>query len=55
MTSFEDQGSMSAPLSPNRVRKGHSQEMPAEGSLFEVSPDVPGFHMRPAGGRCIDN
>ena len=43
-------GSMSAPLSPNRVRKGHSQDMPAEGSLFEVSPDVPGFHMRPAGG-----
>ena len=41
---------MSAPLSPNRVRKGHSQDMPAEGSLFEVSPDVPGFHMRPAGG-----
>ena len=50
VTSFEDQGSMSAPLSPNRVRKGHSQDMPAEGSLFEVSPDVPGFHMRPAGG-----
>ena len=41
---------MSAPLSPNRVRKGHSQDMPAEGSLFEVSPDVPAFHMRPAGG-----
>ena len=50
VTSFDDQGSMSAPLSPNRVRKGHSQDMPAEGSLFEVSPDVPGFHMRPAGG-----
>ena len=50
VTSFDDQGSMSAPLSPNRVRKGHSQDMPAEGSLFEVSPDIPGFHMRPAGG-----
>ena len=50
VTSFEDQGSMSASLSPNRVRKGHSQDMPAEGSLFEVSPDVPGFHMRAAGG-----
>ena len=50
VTSFEDQGSMSVPLSPNRVRKGHSQDMPAEGNLFEVSPDVPGFHMRPAGG-----
>ena len=50
VTGFEDQGSMSAPQSPNRVWKGHSQDMPAEGSLFEVSPDVPGFHMRPAGG-----
>ena len=50
VTSFDDQGSMSAPLAPNRVWKGHSQDMPAEGSLFEVSPDVPGFHMRPAGG-----
>ena len=50
VTNFEDQESMSAPLSPNRVRKGHYQDMPAEGSLFDVSPDVPGFHMRPAGG-----
>ena len=50
VTNFEDQESMSAPLSPNRVWKGHSQDMPAEGSLFDVSPDVPGFHMRPAGG-----
>ena len=24
--------------------------MPAEGSIFDVSPDVPGFNMRPAGG-----
>ena len=50
MTSFEDQEALSAPLSPNRVRKGHSQDMPAEGSIFDVSPDVPGFNMRPAGG-----
>ena len=50
MNNSEDQGVLSAPLSPNRVRKGHSQDMPAEGSLFDVSPDVPGFHMRPAGG-----
>ena len=50
VTSFEDQGALSAPLSPNRVRKGHSQDMPAEGSIFDVSPDVPGFNMRPAGG-----
>ena len=50
VTSFEDQGALSAPLSPNRVRKGHAQDMPAEGSIFDVSPDVPGFNMRPAGG-----
>ena len=50
LNSLEDQGVLSAPLSPNRVRKDHSQDMPAEGSLFDVSPDVPGFHMRPAGG-----
>ena len=50
VTSLEDQGALSAPLSPNRVRKGHSQDMPAEGSIFDVSPDVPGFNMRPAGG-----
>ena len=48
MTSLEDQGALSAPLSPNRVRKVHSQDMPAEGSIFDVSPDVPGFNMRPA-------
>ena len=50
VTSFEDQEALSAPLSPNRVRKGHSQDMPAEGSIFDVSPDVPGFNMRPSGG-----
>ena len=50
VTGFEDQDTLSAPLSPNRVRKGHSQDMPAEGSIFDVSPDLPGFNMRPAGG-----
>ena len=50
VNSSGDQGVLSAPISPNRVRKGHSQDMPAEGSLFDVSPDIPGFHMRPAGG-----
>ena len=50
MNNSGDQGVLSAPISPNRVRKGHSQDMPAEGSLFDVSPDVLGFHMRPAGG-----
>ena len=50
MNNPEDQSVLSAPLSPNRVRQGHSQDMPAEGSIFDVSPDVPGFHMRPARG-----
>ena len=50
MTSLEDQGALSAPLSLNRVRKGHSQDMPTEGIIFDVSPDEPGFNMRPAGG-----
>ena len=50
MNNSEDQGVLSAPISPNRVRKGHSQDMPAEGSIFDVSPDIPGFYMRLAGG-----
>ena len=50
MASFEDQDALSAPLSPYLVRKGHSQDMPAEGSIFDVSPGIPGFNMRPAGG-----
>ena len=47
---FKDQDVSSAPLSPNRVKEGHSQNMPAEGSIFDVSPDLPGYNMRPAGG-----
>ena len=50
MDNSGDQGVLSAPMSPNRARKGHSQDMPVEGSIFDVSPDIPGFHMRPAGG-----
>ena len=50
MNNSEEQGVLSAPMSPNRVRKGNFQDMPAEGSIFDVSPDIPGFHMRPAGG-----
>ena len=46
---FEDQEDFSAPLSPNHVRESHSQDMPAEGSVFDVSPDLPGYNMRPAG------
>ena len=42
---FEELGDSSVPLSPNCVQAGHSQEMPADG----VSPDTPGFVMRPAG------
>ena len=51
MARLEDQDALSAPLSPNRVRKGHSQDMPTEGSIFDVSPGLLGFNMRPAGGR----
>ena len=47
---FKDQDVSSAPLSPNRVKEGHSQDMPAEGSIFDVSPDLPGYSMWPAGG-----
>ena len=46
---FEDTGDSSVPLSPNCVQAGRSQEMPADGSLFGVSPDTPGFVMRPSG------
>ena len=49
---FEDQDISSAPLSPNRVKEGHSQDMPAEGNIFDVSPDLPGYSMRPAGAAC---
>ena len=45
---FENQEDFSAPLSPNHVQEGHSQDMPAEGSVFDVSPDLPGYNMRPA-------
>ena len=45
MTNSEDQGVLSASMSPNRVREGHSQDMPAEGSIFDVSPDLPGYQM----------
>ena len=47
---FKDQDVSSASLSPNHVKEGHSQDMPAEGSIFDVSPDLPGYNMRPAGG-----
>ena len=46
---FEGMGDSSVPPSPNCVQAGCSQEMPADGSLFGVSPDTPGFMMCPAG------
>ena len=36
-------------MSPNRVQAGRSQEVPDDGSLFNVSPISPGFLMRPLG------
>ena len=47
--SFEDQDVLSAPLLPNRVQEGRSQDMPAEGSIFDVSLELPGFRMWPVG------
>ena len=52
MARFEDQDALSAPMSPNRVREGHYQDMPEEGSIFDVSPGLPGFNMGPAGAIC---
>ena len=46
---FEDSLDSSVPLSPNRVQAGRSQEVLAEGSLFNVSPVSPGFLMGPSG------
>ena len=46
---FEDLGDSSVPLSPNRVQAGRSQEVPEDGSLFNVSPVSPGFLMLPSG------
>ena len=40
---------ISVPLSPNRVQAGRSQEVPEDGSLFNVSPVSPRFLMRPSG------
>ena len=43
-----DAGDSSAPLSPNRVQAGRSQDVLEEGSLFHVSPVLPGFLTRPS-------
>ena len=46
---FDDMGDSSVPLSPNHVQAGRSQDVPDDGSLFNVSPVSPGFLMRPSG------
>ena len=46
---WEDLGDSSVPLSPNRVQAGCSQDVPDEGSLFQVSTVSPGFLMCPLG------
>ena len=46
---FEELGDSSVPLSHNCVQARRSPEVPADGSLFGVSPDTPGFVMLPAG------
>ena len=43
-----DADDSSAPLSPNRVQTGHSQDVPDDCSLFHVSPVSPGFVFRPS-------
>ena len=45
MVAFEDLGDSSVPLSPNCVQAGRSQEVPEDGSWFNVSPVSPGFLM----------
>ena len=40
----------SPPFSPNRVQAGYSQDVPDEGSLFNVSPLSPGLFFRPSRG-----
>ena len=46
MMAWGDVSDSSVPLSPNRVRAGHSQDVPEDGSLFHVSPVSPGFLTR---------
>ena len=46
---FNDMAGLSVPMSPNRVREENSQDVPDEGTVFEVSPDTSGFCMRPSG------
>ena len=45
---WEDVGDSSVPESPNRVQEGRSQDVPDEGSLFNVSPISPGYLFQPS-------
>ena len=49
MVAFDDSAASSVPMSPNQVRVDVSQDIPDEGTVFEVSPDTSGFLMRPSG------
>ena len=40
---FEDMAVSSVPMSPNHVRDENSQDVPDEGTVFEVLPDTSGF------------
>ena len=46
---FDDMGDSSVQLSPNHVQAGRWQDVPDNGSLFNVSPVSPGFLMHPLG------
>ena len=43
----------SPPFLPNRVQAGHSQDVPDEGSLFNMSPLSPGLFFRPPQGASL--
>ena len=45
MVAFEDMAVSSVAMSPNCVRGENSQDVPDEGTVFEVSPDTSGFFM----------
>ena len=49
---FDDMGDSSVPLSPNHIQAGRSQDVPDDGSLFNVSPVSPKFLIVPVSCRC---
>ena len=46
---FDDMVDSSVPMSPNRVQVGKYQDVPDEGTVFDVSPVTPGFLIQPSG------